>query len=164
MQLAQRFKIPIRCVYFTAPAKLCEHNDAVRAIAGNRFNPENRVILPHTAFSSFASRFKQPQVDEGFQDVVPVQFQASQPDTRPSCKLIYLHSSRAMTSSARSGVVTGSRHRVRPRRFCITLRVRLQYPTRRGNGGRCRKQSIRGAEEVDHDIYPLDHDELFDRE
>ncbi|KAL8978851.1 MAG: hypothetical protein Q9205_005670 [Flavoplaca limonia] len=84
VQLAQRFKIPIRCVYFTAPAKLCEHNDAVRAIAGNRFNPEKRVILPHTAFSSFASRFKQPEVDEGFQDVVPVQFQASQPDTRPS--------------------------------------------------------------------------------
>ncbi|KAL8996407.1 MAG: hypothetical protein Q9169_004055 [Polycauliona sp. 2 TL-2023] len=68
-------KIPVRCVYFTAPAKLCEHNDAVRAIAGNHFNPEKRTILPHTAFSSFASRFKQPRVDEGFQDVVPVQFQ-----------------------------------------------------------------------------------------
>ncbi|KAI4257989.1 MAG: hypothetical protein L6R42_005354 [Xanthoria sp. 1 TBL-2021] len=51
------------------------HNDAVRAIAGNRFNPEKRAMLPHTAFSSFASRFKQPQVDEGFQDVVPVEFQ-----------------------------------------------------------------------------------------
>ncbi|KAL8849946.1 MAG: hypothetical protein Q9221_005052 [Calogaya cf. arnoldii] len=75
VQLAQQFKIPIRCVHFTAPARLCEHNDTVRAIAGNRFNPEKRTILPHAAFSSFASRFKQPQLDEGFQDVVPVQFQ-----------------------------------------------------------------------------------------
>ncbi|KAI4267184.1 MAG: hypothetical protein L6R38_008370 [Xanthoria sp. 2 TBL-2021] len=75
VQLAQHFSIPIRCVHFTASAKLCQHNDAVRAIAGNRFNPEKRVMLPHTAFSSFASRFKQPQVDEGFQDVVPVGFQ-----------------------------------------------------------------------------------------
>ncbi|KAI4236292.1 MAG: hypothetical protein LQ349_002629 [Xanthoria aureola] len=75
VELAQQSKIPIRCVHFTAGAKLCQHNDAVRAIAGNRFNPEKRVMLPHTAFSSFASRYKQPQVEEGFQDVVPVQFQ-----------------------------------------------------------------------------------------
>ncbi|KAL8912784.1 MAG: hypothetical protein Q9172_007438 [Xanthocarpia lactea] len=50
------------------------HNDAVRAIAGHQFNPEKRTILPHTAFSSFASRFKQPKMEEGFQDVVPVHF------------------------------------------------------------------------------------------
>ncbi|KAL8770356.1 MAG: hypothetical protein Q9209_003992 [Squamulea sp. 1 TL-2023] len=75
VQLARQFKIPTRCVHFTAPPKLCEHNDTVRAIAGNQFNPEKRTILPHTAFSSFASRFKEPKVDEGFQDVVPVQFQ-----------------------------------------------------------------------------------------
>ncbi|KAL8899475.1 MAG: hypothetical protein Q9207_006180 [Kuettlingeria erythrocarpa] len=42
---------------------------------GVAFNPEKRAILPHSAFSSFASRFKQPKVDEGFQDVIPVQFQ-----------------------------------------------------------------------------------------
>ncbi|KAL8811508.1 MAG: hypothetical protein Q9200_001731 [Gallowayella weberi] len=75
VQLAENFKVPIRCVHFTASAKLCEHNDTVRAIAGERFNPEKRKILPHSAFSSFASRFKQPKVDEGFQDVVEVEFQ-----------------------------------------------------------------------------------------
>ncbi|KAI4242256.1 MAG: hypothetical protein L6R40_004127 [Gallowayella cf. fulva] len=74
VQLAKKFDVPIRCVHFTAPAKLCEHNDTVRAIAGNHFNPEKRAILPHSAFSSFASRFKQPTVDEGFQDVVAVEF------------------------------------------------------------------------------------------
>ncbi|KAL8697374.1 MAG: hypothetical protein Q9201_007155 [Fulgogasparrea decipioides] len=75
IQLGRKFNVPVRCVYFTAPPKLCEHNDTVRAIAGEKFNPEKRMILPHTAFSSFASRFKQPKADEGFEDVVRVDFQ-----------------------------------------------------------------------------------------
>ncbi|KAI4288359.1 MAG: hypothetical protein L6R35_002375 [Caloplaca aegaea] len=75
VQLAQRFKVPIRCVHFTASTKLCEHNDTVRAIAGGQFNPEKRTILPHSAFSSFASRYKRPKMEEGFQDIVPVDFQ-----------------------------------------------------------------------------------------
>lgn len=35
MKLAQKHKVPIRCVLFTAPAKLCEHNDAVRALSAS---------------------------------------------------------------------------------------------------------------------------------
>ncbi|KAL8872108.1 MAG: hypothetical protein Q9174_002204 [Haloplaca sp. 1 TL-2023] len=75
VELAQKYKVPIRCVHFTAPNKLCEHNDTVRAIAGEKYNPENRAILPHSAFSSFASRFKKPKAEEGFQDVIQVDFQ-----------------------------------------------------------------------------------------
>ncbi|KAL8948829.1 MAG: hypothetical protein Q9222_005013 [Ikaeria aurantiellina] len=74
IQVAQKFKVPIRCVYFTATPKLCQHNDTVRAIAGESFNPDKRTILPHSAFSSFASRFKQPTMEEGFQDVIAVPF------------------------------------------------------------------------------------------
>ena len=33
IQLAKRLKVPIRLVHFTAPAKLCEHNDTVRALS-----------------------------------------------------------------------------------------------------------------------------------
>ena len=75
VELAQKYRVPIRCVHFTAPNKLCEHNDTVRAIAGEKYNPENRAILPHSAFSSFASRFKRPKAEEGFQDVIQVDFQ-----------------------------------------------------------------------------------------
>jgi predicted kinase len=32
VQVAQDFKIPIRLVRFTAAARLCEHNDSVRAL------------------------------------------------------------------------------------------------------------------------------------
>lgn len=75
VQLAQKWSVPIRCVYFSAPVRLCEHNDSVRALAGGPFNPEKRSILPHSAFASFASRFKEPTEHEGFQDITTVEFQ-----------------------------------------------------------------------------------------
>ena len=75
MQLAQKFDVPIRCVHFKAPLKLCEHNDTVRALTDSKFNPERRKILPHSAFASFAARFRQPKMEEGFQDIVTIEFQ-----------------------------------------------------------------------------------------
>jgi predicted kinase len=30
--LAKKLNVPIRCIHFTAPVKLCEHNDTVRAL------------------------------------------------------------------------------------------------------------------------------------
>ncbi len=75
IQLAQKFGVPIRCVFFSTPPKLCEHNNAVRALAGDAFNPEKRSILPHSALSSFASRFKEPRNTEGFEDVMTTEFQ-----------------------------------------------------------------------------------------
>jgi len=35
VDLAKKVKVPIRLVHFTASAKLCEHNDTVRALAGD---------------------------------------------------------------------------------------------------------------------------------
>lgn len=75
VQLAHKFDVPIRCVHFNTPAKVCEHNDTVRALAGDAFNPEKRSLLPHSAFSSFISRFKEPKKAEGFQDVTSIEFQ-----------------------------------------------------------------------------------------
>lgn len=34
ISLAKEFSIPIRCIVFRTPAKLCEHNDTVRALGG----------------------------------------------------------------------------------------------------------------------------------
>ena len=75
VEVARKYKIPIRCVYFTAPVKLCEHNDTVRALAGMEFNPEKRTILPHSAFAGYRSRFKEPSIKEGFQDIIRIDFQ-----------------------------------------------------------------------------------------
>lgn len=78
LDLGAKVGVPVRCMWFTAPPSLCQHNDTVRALAGeglNGFNPEKRVILPHSAFAGFRSRFKEPDIKEGFQDVVKVDFQ-----------------------------------------------------------------------------------------
>jgi len=72
-QLANEMKVPIRCVYFTAPLGLCKHNDAVRASNPN-LNPESRTILPTIAFHDFARRFREPQLSEGFEDIIRVDF------------------------------------------------------------------------------------------
>ncbi|KAF2742545.1 DNA kinase/phosphatase Pnk1 [Sporormia fimetaria CBS 119925] len=74
--LAKKLGVPIRCVLFTAPPKLCEHNDAVRALnSGPDTNPEQRTMLPRMAFTGFASRYKEPNVSEGFQDITRVDFE-----------------------------------------------------------------------------------------
>ncbi|MCJ1301277.1 hypothetical protein MMC08_004076 [Hypocenomyce scalaris] len=77
IQLARKMGVPVRCVLFTAPPKLCEHNDTVRALNDGTLNPERRSILPHSAFSSFAARYRKPKTTEGFQDIVRMDFQVS---------------------------------------------------------------------------------------
>jgi hypothetical protein len=37
-------------------------------------NPEKRTILPSMAFRGFTSRYKPPQLSEGFQDITKVAF------------------------------------------------------------------------------------------
>ncbi|CAN9280501.1 unnamed protein product [Alternaria alternata] len=74
--LAQKLKVPIRCVLFTATPKLCEHNDTFRALnIGPETNRESRTILPHAAFSGFASRYREPKLSEGFVDIIKTNFQ-----------------------------------------------------------------------------------------
>ncbi len=38
-------------------------------------NPEKRSILPYSAFTSFSSRFCEPRLEEGFQDITVVHFE-----------------------------------------------------------------------------------------
>ncbi|RMJ23237.1 Polynucleotide [Aspergillus sp. HF37] len=71
--LAKETKVPIRCIYFPASPELCRHNNAVRA-ANRDLNPESRAIVPGIAFGDFARRFREPEVGEGFEDVVRVEF------------------------------------------------------------------------------------------
>lgn len=73
VELAAKHSVPIRCVLFTANPELCEHNDVVRAL-NNVMNPEKRMILPSMAFRGFMSRYKKPELNEGFQDITKVAF------------------------------------------------------------------------------------------
>lgn len=40
-------------------------------------NPEKRDMLPKVAFAGFSSRYREPTVKEGFQDIVKVNFEVS---------------------------------------------------------------------------------------
>ncbi|KAJ5611599.1 Polynucleotide kinase 3 phosphatase [Penicillium herquei] len=71
--LAKELGVPIRCVHFLSPPDLCRHNNAVRA-ANKELNPEARTSLPGIAFGDFKRRFKEPRVEEGFVDVMNVEF------------------------------------------------------------------------------------------
>ncbi|CZT20336.1 related to bifunctional polynucleotide phosphatase/kinase [Ramularia collo-cygni] len=73
--LAAKLGVPCRLVHFTAPAKLCEHNATVRALSSEKqMNPEDRMLLPKMAFNSFTSRYREPKLEEGFQDITEVAF------------------------------------------------------------------------------------------
>ncbi|TWU78434.1 hypothetical protein ED733_008847 [Metarhizium rileyi] len=73
VEVATAANVPIRCVWFKTPLYICEHNDAVRA-HNDLLNPEARSVLPKLAFTGFASRYKEPQLKEGFQDIIEVEF------------------------------------------------------------------------------------------
>lgn len=73
IDLANKHKVPIRCVWFKTPLSVAEHNDIVRAL-NKAMNPEGRESLPKLAFTGFASRFREPKVNEGFQDIVEIDF------------------------------------------------------------------------------------------
>ncbi|KAJ3492443.1 hypothetical protein NLG97_g5387 [Lecanicillium saksenae] len=78
IEVAKKFKVPIRCVSFTTPAAVCKHNDAVRSL-NKSLNPEDREVLPEIAFTGFQSRYKAPQLSEGFQDITEVDFRFRAP-------------------------------------------------------------------------------------
>jgi bifunctional polynucleotide phosphatase/kinase len=46
-------------------------------------NPENRTMLPGLAFTGFASRYRKPELAEGFQDIVEVKFEVSKLVSHP---------------------------------------------------------------------------------
>ena len=75
VNVARQHDAPIRCVYFTAPPIICQHNDTVRALNGPLMNPEKRTMLPAVAFRGYASRFEEPKLSEGFEDIITVAFQ-----------------------------------------------------------------------------------------
>ncbi|KAF2863936.1 PNK3P-domain-containing protein [Piedraia hortae CBS 480.64] len=75
VEWARAQSVPVRLIHFTAPTRLCEHNDTVRALSGDLMNPEGRTMLPRVAFTSFTSRYREPRTDEGFDDIQRVDFE-----------------------------------------------------------------------------------------
>lgn len=66
VELASKFGVPIRCVLFTASAKLCEHNDAVRALG-------SPSVSSHVVKSRPISMLMMETTDESREEVKPSQ-------------------------------------------------------------------------------------------
>jgi len=47
-----------------------------------QMNPESRTMLPKMAFTGFASRYREPTADEGFDDITKVNFKVRLMTTR----------------------------------------------------------------------------------
>lgn len=48
--------------------------DSTDMLTFTQMNPEKRIMLPKMAFTGFASRYREPRVEEGFQDITKVDF------------------------------------------------------------------------------------------
>lgn len=88
IELAATFKLPVRCLHFNASTELAEHNNMVRAYGTLREGEEERTVLPKMAFTSFAQRYQEPTMEEGFQDIQKVEFILD--DDRPDWRKFWL--------------------------------------------------------------------------
>lgn len=70
IELARMRDIPVRCIWFTASEEVCVHNSNVRASVD-----PTRKSLPKMAWSSYAANYQEPKVEEGFKEVLKVDFE-----------------------------------------------------------------------------------------
>ncbi|KAI9676783.1 MAG: hypothetical protein M1829_002878 [Trizodia sp. TS-e1964] len=77
IQLGAKKGASVRCLKFTASTDICKHNNIVRGLNGPLMNPEGRPILPMLALVGYASRYQEPSLEEGFQDITAVDFKFS---------------------------------------------------------------------------------------
>lgn len=60
ISLARTMKVPVRLVHFTASARLCEHNDTVRALSGNLVRQTSATLLRCTKVAQLHWRNTDP--------------------------------------------------------------------------------------------------------
>lgn len=72
LTVAEKHKISMRCFVFTASIAHCKHNNRFRElknIGNSKYKPVNDI-----AFNTYSARFTQPDVSEGFTEIVQVNF------------------------------------------------------------------------------------------
>jgi bifunctional polynucleotide phosphatase/kinase len=64
VQLARERNVPVRCVVFEVPREICRHNNFYRV-----FHRDERRT-PSIAANVFFSKYEEPSVDEGYQEII----------------------------------------------------------------------------------------------
>lgn len=68
VDMARECQVPVKCLWFSAQLPLAQHLNVHRSITKNMYR------LPQVAFSTYHSRFQEPTLNEGFQEVVKIPF------------------------------------------------------------------------------------------
>lgn len=72
LAVAEKHNIPTRCFVFTASIAHCKHNNRFRElknIGNSVYKPVNDI-----AFNTYSARYNQPDISEGFTEIVQVNF------------------------------------------------------------------------------------------
>jgi bifunctional polynucleotide phosphatase/kinase len=78
IELARKHGREIRCIQFTASSAVARHNNLVRGLGG--VATEKRKVLPLAAIYSFTTRYQEVDLDEGFIEIIKVDFKFSGTD------------------------------------------------------------------------------------
>ena len=71
ISIAKEFNIPVKCLQFTTDEWLCKHLNIYRSIT------KKIDHVPTVAFNSFRSNYQPPVINEGFDVIIPVPFEAN---------------------------------------------------------------------------------------
>ncbi|KAJ3742004.1 polynucleotide kinase 3 phosphatase-domain-containing protein [Lentinula detonsa] len=75
VDVARKFKVPIRCFVFSGSIELAWHNNLYRAFnqpPSTASQEEKRALVPYLAFTSFRNGYEEPTLSEGFSEIQTV--------------------------------------------------------------------------------------------
>lgn len=71
LDLAKKLQIPVRCIEFIGSMDLAWHNNLYRAYVHPSIE-SRRDIIPYIAFIGFKNHYEEPQLTEGFSEIIKV--------------------------------------------------------------------------------------------
>lgn len=80
LNAAKKHKVSCRCFVMTTSFKHAEHNIAFRELTDTKHSKINRIVL-----NSYKKNYQEPSLDEGFTEIVRVNFMPQFKDERDKC-------------------------------------------------------------------------------
>ncbi|CAG8600395.1 12756_t:CDS:10, partial [Acaulospora morrowiae] len=71
IDIAKKYGVPVRCFWFQASEALAKHNNMYRVYGATGLG---RTLLPDISFQVYKSKFSEPTLDEGFQEIKLINF------------------------------------------------------------------------------------------
>ena len=72
LKIAKDLKVAARCIHFNTPKDVCIHNNEQRGT--NKHHNHASKMVPTIALHMFYKNFQRPEVSEGFESIITVNF------------------------------------------------------------------------------------------